>query len=69
MIRVCRSLREEKLQARLILQVHDELLVESPREESARVAVILQREMEGAVSLPVDLKVEVGSGRTWGEAH
>ncbi|MBR5559572.1 MAG: DNA polymerase I [Oscillospiraceae bacterium] len=69
MIRVYDRLKKEGLQAQLILQVHDELIVEAPEAEAARVTEILKQEMEGAVQLAVKLEVDAGSGKTWGEAH
>ena len=68
MVRVYRRLQEEGLQARLILQVHDELLVEAPPEEQERVAALLQQEMEQAVSLDVRLEVDVHTGADWYDA-
>jgi DNA polymerase-1 len=65
MIRVDRALQEANLKARLILQVHDELIVEAPEAEVPRAAEILQREMEQAAQLRVPLKVELGIGRDW----
>ena len=69
MIRVDRRLREEHLCARLVLQVHDELLVECPKEETQQVKQILQEEMTGAVSLAVQMEVEASVGNDWYEAH
>jgi DNA polymerase-1 len=68
MIRVDERIKAEGLQARLILQIHDELIVESPKEESLRVAMLLQEEMENAVSLSVPLTAEAAIGRTWYDA-
>ena len=68
MVRVYRRLLEEKMQARLILQIHDELLVEAPPQEQERVAAILREEMENAVSLRVKLEVDVHHGATWYDA-
>lgn len=68
MIKVDQRLKKEKLKARLILQVHDELIVECPKDESMRVAMILQEEMEGAVKLSVPLVAEAAVGKTWYEA-
>ena len=65
MIRVRDRLQKEGLQARLILQVHDELIVEAPREEVAAVTALLQEEMERAADLTVKLTVDVHSGDTW----
>ena len=68
MVRVYRRLQAEGLQARLILQVHDELLVEAPPAEVAAVERLLVEEMEAAVSLSVRLEVDVHSGETWYDA-
>ena len=69
MIRVQRALEEERLDALLLLQVHDELVLEVALGEVERVEALLRREMEGAASLKVPLEIEVGSGRSWAEAH
>ena len=55
--------------AKLLLQVHDELIVECPEAEAEKVKRILREEMENAVSLSVPLLVEVGIGHSWAEAH
>ncbi|MEE0873116.1 MAG: DNA polymerase I, partial [Ruminococcus sp.] len=68
MIRVQNRLQSEKLKARLILQVHDELIVEAPQDESLRVAMLLQEEMENAVSLSVPLTADAAVGKTWYDA-
>ncbi len=68
MVRVYRRLEAEGLQARLLLQVHDELLVECPPEEEVQVKTLLQEEMEAAATLSVRLEVDVHSGRTWYDA-
>ena len=69
LIKADKALKDEGLKARLILQVHDELLIEAPKDEEEKVKEILKREMENAVSLSVPLEVEVGSGTNWLEAH
>nr|MBR4281573.1 DNA polymerase I [Clostridia bacterium] len=69
MVRVDEALRREKLQSRLILQVHDELLLECPPEEAAAAARILQEAMEGVIALSVPLSAEVHEGVNWAEAH
>ncbi len=69
MINVDKKLRESGLGARLLLQVHDELLVESPRENAQAVLEILKNEMENAVKLNVPLKVEAQVGETWFDCH
>ena len=69
MINVDKKLKESGLGAKLLLQVHDELLVECPREHSAAVLEILKNEMENATALTVPLKVEAESGENWYECH
>ena len=68
MVRVDERLKREGLEARLILQVHDELIVEAPAFESMQVAMLLQEEMENALSLTVPLTAEASMGETWYEA-
>lgn len=68
MNRVSRRLREENLKSKLILQVHDELLIETAREEEPRVAAILEEEMKGAAELSVALEVDMHTGENWYEA-
>ena len=68
MIRVDERLQRENLRARLILQVHDELIVEAPQEEAEQVKALLQEEMENAVSLSVPLTADAAIGRTWYDA-
>ena len=69
MVRVYRRLKQEVPAARLILQVHDELIVETPAETAEQVRRLVQQEMETAATLCVPLLVEAKVGRTWGEAH
>ena len=69
MLRVSERLKKEGLGARVVLQVHDELLVETPQEEVEQVRQILQYEMEHAADLRVPLQVEVEQGANWFEAH
>ncbi|MCA1850260.1 MAG: DNA polymerase I, partial [Acidobacteria bacterium] len=68
MIQVDDAIKREGLKARMLMQVHDELLVEAPKGEAERVAELLRREMESAVELDVPLKVEVGIGDNWMDA-
>lgn len=68
MIRVHRRLREERMDARLILQVHDELLLEANRACAAQAEQVLREEMEHAASLSVPLTVEIHTGENWYEA-
>ena len=69
MIRVEQRLAAEGLQAQLVLQVHDELIVECPEAEADTVAKLLTQEMEGVAQLSVPLTAEAKVGRTWAEAH
>lgn len=67
MVRVFRRLRDEHLSARLILQVHDELIVEAPEQEAARAAEILSEEMEHAATLRVRLTATSAVGFSWAD--
>ena len=69
MNRVDRRLREEGLQSRLLLQVHDELLVEAAKDELSKVRQILAEEMQGAAELSVPLEIDMKQGMNWYEAH
>lgn len=69
MVRVNRRLKEEKLESQLLLQVHDELLVETKIEEKEQVKKILEEEMFHAMELKVPLEVDVQEGENWYEAH
>lgn len=68
MIQVDKRLREEGLRSRLILQVHDELLVETALEEEEQVKAILSEEMKHAASLKVELEIDMHTGMSWFEA-
>ena len=68
MVAVHKRLKAENLQARLVLQVHDELIVECPEEEAETVAKLLEEEMEHVVSLSVPLTAEAHWGKNWLEA-
>jgi DNA polymerase-1 len=69
MIRVSRRLKAERLKARMVLQIHDELLLEVPETELEAVKRLLVEEMEGVCKLSVPLTVECNYGKTWLEAH
>ena len=69
MVAVHRALAQERLDAHLLLQVYDELVVEAASAAVEPVTRLLRREMEGAARLAVPLRVEVGHGRSWAEAH
>ncbi len=69
MVHVWQRLREENLEARLLLQVHDELIVEAPEAEVEEVKRVLREEMEQVVQYSVPLTTDVGTGKTWLDAH
>lgn len=69
MIRVCESLEKENMKSRLILQVHDELIVESPADEAEKALQIVTREMENACELRVRLVADGKIGKTWYDSH
>lgn len=68
MIKVYKRLEAEKLDARLILQVHDELIIETSEKDAERAAAVLGEEMQNAAVLDVPLTADVGKGKTWYEA-
>ena len=68
MIRVNNSLKEKGLKSRLILQVHDELLIEAAQDELAQVEQILEAEMTGAADLAVKMDIDMHTGNNWYEA-
>ena len=65
MINVYRKLKEEKMEAKIVLQIHDELLIEAPISEKEKVKKILVEQMENAAKLNVPLKVEAEEGKNW----
>jgi len=69
MVRVPRALADAGLKARMLLQVHDELVFEVPEAEVEATAAVVKRVMEGVAELRVPLAVEVGTGHSWAEAH
>ena len=69
MIRIPGALAKAKLGARMLLQVHDELIFEVPEDEAEETAVLVKRVMEGAAHLEVPLTVESATGANWDEAH
>ena len=69
MVRVAKRLKEENLKSKLLLQIHDELLVETEPEEIDAVKKILVEEMSGAAELLIPLDVDVKQGKNWNEAH
>ncbi len=69
MINIHRTLKEQELRSRMILQVHDELLFEVPDGEVEPMRQLVRREMEGVLQLAVPIKVDLGVGLNWDEAH
>lgn len=69
MVRIDRRLAERRSGAGMILQVHDELILESPTDEVDAVAALVREEMEGAARLDVPLEVALGIGSSWAEIH
>jgi DNA polymerase-1 len=69
MINIWKRLKKEKCISRMLLQVHDELLFEIPEDEKHAMEELVREEMENAVKLSVPLKVDIGIGKNWGEAH
>ncbi|MDR1025061.1 MAG: DNA polymerase I [Treponema sp.] len=69
MLKVDQALRTAKSPAKLLLQVHDELILECPRAEAPATAELVRKVMEGAVSLSIPLRVSVETGKRWGDFH
>jgi DNA polymerase-1 len=69
MISIHEKLGRERLRSKMLLQVHDELLFEVPEEEIHTISPLIKKEMEGVCELTVPLKVDIGTGRNWDEAH
>ena len=69
MVRVYKRLEEEKADARLVLQIHDELIIEADEKYAERAAQILAEEMPAAASLEVPLTADVKIGSSWAECH
>ncbi len=69
MINAYRALKKSKLKAQLTLQVHDELIVDTPKEETDKVISILTKSMQEAANLDVPLEVDIGIGSNWDQAH
>ena len=69
MVKVYRALKENNLKSKLILQVHDELIIEAKKDEVEKVKELLVKCMESAADLSVPLTVDANVGSTWYEAH
>jgi DNA polymerase-1 len=68
MIRIAKRMEQDRLQSRMLLQVHDELVFEAPEDEIDRLKELVQREMENVYKLFVPLLVDVGTGPNWRDA-
>jgi DNA polymerase-1 len=69
MVNIHNKVREKGLLSRLIMQIHDELVFEVPHDEEDAMEALIKEEMEQVVTLSVPLKVSLGKGRSWAEAH
>jgi DNA polymerase-1 len=69
MVNIDHLLKKKNLSARLIMQVHDELVVEAPAKEKEAVMQLVKKEMEEVIKLKAPLKVEIAAGKNWDEAH
>ena len=69
MVNVAKKLKDGGFDARLVLQVHDELIFEVPEDEVERLTALVKSCMEGAYTLSVPLRVEIETGKSWGEMH
>ena len=69
MVRVDRAIKAERLRAKMVLQIHDELVFDVPLDEVERLKEIVRREMTGALDFGVPLEVGIGVGRNWLDAH
>lgn len=69
MINICNRLKEKNLKTRMVLQIHDELLFEVPEDELETAKKLIKYDMENALALSVPLKVDIGWGKNWAEAH
>lgn len=69
MINIHRRMIQEERRAKLILQIHDELVLETPEEEMPAIKALVKEEMEGVMKLSIPLKVDIGLGKNWAEAH
>jgi DNA polymerase-1 len=69
MINIQKVLNDKSYESKMILQVHDELVFESPEKEKDAILILIRKKMEGAVSLLVPLTVDISTGSNWDEAH
>ena len=68
MIHIYKKMQEEQVKSRMILQIHDELLIETAEDEIEQVSAILEQEMKGAADLSVSLEIDMHTGKSWYEA-
>lgn len=69
MINISKRLKQESLQTKMILQVHDELIFDTPKSEIEQAKHIIKEEMENAIALSIPLEAEIGIGNNWVDAH
>ena len=69
MIEVYRELKRRDLKTKMIIQVHDELIFEAPQTELDQATQMVRAKMESALDLKVPIKVDIGVGRSWYQAH
>ncbi|MBA4396439.1 MAG: DNA polymerase I [Syntrophus sp. (in: bacteria)] len=69
MINISRLFAQRRLKASMIMQVHDELVFEAPQSETQEIMALVKAEMENVMPLSIPLRVDIGSGRNWDEAH
>ncbi len=69
MVRIAQAFRDEAVRAKMVLQIHDELVFDVPKDEVEKVSAIVRREMTGAYDFGVPLDVSLGTGANWLEAH
>ena len=69
MVKVDRALKERRMRSKMVLQIHDELLFDAPKEEAEELMALAKREMEAALDFGVPLEVGVGAGPDWLSAH
>ncbi|MDP2924215.1 MAG: DNA polymerase I [Candidatus Omnitrophota bacterium] len=67
MVRICKEFQEKELQSKLIMQIHDELVFDIPKEELKQVAEIVKKNMEGSIKLSVQVKVNLQYGKNWAD--
>ena len=69
MVNVDRAISAAGLRSKMVLQIHDELVFDAPKEEVEELKAIIKREMTSAIDFGVPLDVEIGVGQNWLEAH